>query len=120
MTQQQRITHHMTRAAAYLRRSQRSTDKTDKLRKWGWACLEIEKAKKAAILSGAAAIVVAHNHPSGDTSPSTADLRITRQLVDAGKLLDINLLDHIIIGEERQDQEGFLSLRDNGLASFPV
>ncbi|HEX2844130.1 MAG TPA: DNA repair protein RadC, partial [Candidatus Limnocylindria bacterium] len=49
----------------------------------------------------AAAVVVAHNHPSGDPSPSAEDLRITAELVEAGRLLDIELLDHLVIGRGR-------------------
>lgn len=49
----------------------------------------------------AAAVVVAHNHPSGDPSPSAEDLRITAELADAGRLLDIELLDHLVIGRGR-------------------
>jgi DNA repair protein RadC len=49
----------------------------------------------------AAAIVVAHNHPSGDPSPSGEDLRITAELAEAGRLLDIELLDHLVIGRGR-------------------
>ncbi len=51
-----------------------------------------------AVRRHAAAIVVAHNHPSGDTTPSGEDLRITAELVQAGRLLDIELLDHLVIG----------------------
>jgi DNA repair protein RadC len=51
-----------------------------------------------AVRRHAAAVVVAHNHPSGDTSPSTEDLRITGELAQAGRLLDIELLDHLVIG----------------------
>lgn len=53
---------------------------------------------KAAILGNAAAIVLGHNHPSGDTTPSPEDYHITEQLKQAGKLLDIDVLDHIIVG----------------------
>jgi DNA repair protein RadC len=49
----------------------------------------------------AAALVVVHNHPSGDPSPSAEDLRITRELAEAGRLLDIELLDHLVIGHGR-------------------
>ncbi len=49
----------------------------------------------------AAAIVVVHNHPSGDPSPSGEDLRITTELAEAGRLLDIELLDHLVIGRGR-------------------
>ena len=55
---------------------------------------------KAAILANAAAIVVAHNHPSGDVTPSPEDIQVTRTLKEAGKLLDIEVLDHVIIGED--------------------
>jgi DNA repair protein RadC len=53
--------------------------------------------------------VVVHNHPSGDPSPSADDLRITRELADAGRLLDIDLLDHVIVAAE-----GWVSLRALG------
>lgn len=75
---------------------------------------------RPAILAGASAVIISHNHPSGDTAPSAEDLRITRDLVDAGKLLDLPLRDHIIIGQERHDQRGFLSLRENGMINFAV
>jgi DNA repair protein RadC len=55
---------------------------------------------KAAILANAAAIVCGHNHPSGDVQPSREDRASTKRLVDAGKLLGIEVLDHIIIGSE--------------------
>lgn len=51
-----------------------------------------------AIKAGAAAIIVAHNHPSGDPRPSSADIAVTKKLSDAGKIMDVPLLDHIIIG----------------------
>ncbi len=54
---------------------------------------------KAAILANARAVVLGHNHPSGDPQPSAQDIRITHQLAAAGKLLDIRVLDHIIIGD---------------------
>lgn len=53
---------------------------------------------RLAIAVGAAYVILAHNHPSGNTAPSADDRAITSQLVDAGKLLDIPVLDHIIIG----------------------
>jgi DNA repair protein RadC len=46
-------------------------------------------------------MVVVHNHPSGDPSPSAEDLRITRELAEAGRLLDVELLDHLVIGHGR-------------------
>jgi DNA repair protein RadC len=54
---------------------------------------------KAAILANAAAIVMAHNHPSGDPTPSSDDFQLTRRLIDAGLILGIPVLDHIVIGD---------------------
>jgi DNA repair protein RadC len=65
---------------------------------------------REAVKDGAVGIIVAHNHPSGDPTPSPEDVAVTRQLRDAGKLLDIPLLDHVIIGESRH-----VSLRRMGL-----
>ncbi|MDX2064225.1 MAG: DNA repair protein RadC [Fimbriimonadaceae bacterium] len=53
---------------------------------------------REAILAGAAQIILAHNHPSGDPTPSPEDIRITRQLREVGKLLDIPLVDHVVVG----------------------
>jgi len=52
---------------------------------------------------GVASVVLVHNHPSGDVTPSREDLRLTRQLVDSGKLLDIPVHDHVIVGSGTQD-----------------
>ena len=65
---------------------------------------------KAAIRVNAAAIIVVHNHPSGDPTPSPDDLAITRAIVEAGKLLDVQVLDHLVIGLGR-----FVSLKERGL-----
>jgi DNA repair protein RadC len=65
---------------------------------------------RAAIRENAAALIVAHNHPSGDPSPSPEDIHVTRQINQAGQLLDISLLDHIIIGQQR-----YVSLKERGL-----
>jgi len=70
---------------------------------------------RPAILDGAAAIVLSHNHPSGDPTPSPEDLRITRQIVEAGKILDIEVLDHVIVG---RGERPFVSLRETGLVAF--
>src|SRR5574343_609350 len=61
----------------------------------------------AALLSGATALILAHNHPSGDPTPSAPDLALTRRLVDGGTLLCIRVLDHIVIGNDN-----FVSLRE--------
>jgi len=65
---------------------------------------------QAAIINKAAAIIVAHNHPSGDPTPSPDDVGLTRAIVQAGKLLDIEVLDHIIVA-----CSGFISLKERGL-----
>jgi DNA repair protein RadC len=64
-----------------------------------------------AVKENCPAIVVAHNHPSGDPTPSPEDIRVTRDLVAAGKLLDIEVLDHLVIGRSK-----FVSLRQKKLA----
>lgn len=56
---------------------------------------------RAAIAEAAAGIIVVHNHPSGDPTPSADDRAVTRQLVDAGRLLDLPVYDHVIVGGER-------------------
>lgn len=61
-----------------------------------------------ALREGAAAVVVAHNHPSGDPEPSVEDLEVTRRLRDAGKLLGVPLLDHVVLGADGN----FTSLRE--------
>lgn len=65
---------------------------------------------KGAIRYSAARIIVAHNHPSGNTEPSEADYSFTRRMVDAGEMMGIEVLDHFIIGENK-----YLSLREEGL-----
>jgi DNA repair protein RadC len=65
---------------------------------------------KSAIRLNAANVIVVHNHPSGDPTPSPDDVTVTRQIIQAGKLLDVEVLDHIVIGRER-----FVSLKDRGL-----
>lgn len=72
---------------------------------------------RAAILASAAAIVCVHNHPSGDPSPSAADLQITNLLREASKTVEISLLDHVIIGNPTDDPtgRGHYSFRDAGL-----
>jgi DNA repair protein RadC len=76
---------------------------------------------KEAIRTSCAAIVLAHNHPSGDPTPSAEDIRITRQLVDAGGIVDIRVLDHIILGRAREGEaRDFVSLREAGVVNFGV
>lgn len=56
---------------------------------------------REAVREGAVSLIVAHNHPSGDPEPSTEDIEVTAKIKEAGQLLDIQLLDHVIIGERR-------------------
>ncbi len=63
-----------------------------------------------AVRANCLSLIVLHNHPSGDPTPSPEDVAVTRQIVEAGKLLDIDVLDHLIIGRQR-----FVSLKERGL-----
>lgn len=63
------------------------------------------------LLSASCGMIFIHNHPSGNTKPSDADIRLTRTLTDTAKLLDVQVLDHIIIGSENK----FFSFREEGL-----
>ena len=74
------------------------------------AAIYTREVIKRAIELGSASLILVHNHPSGDPSPSRQDIEITRQIVDAGKRLGITVHDHIIIGEK-----GHASLRAQGL-----
>jgi DNA repair protein RadC len=70
---------------------------------------------KGAIISNAAAILLAHNHPSGDPTPSDADIKITRDLIKAGQLLKIELLDHVVLGHPSESQpKPWTSLKETG------
>jgi DNA repair protein RadC len=64
---------------------------------------------RAAIIAAAHSIVLVHNHPSGDPSPSEADIRVTQELARAGQLLKLELLDHLVIGHDTH-----ASLREMG------
>ncbi|NWG22493.1 MAG: DNA repair protein RadC [Chloroflexi bacterium] len=72
--------------------------------------VRIGEVFKEAVRLNSAAIIVVHNHPSGDPSPSPEDVLVTRQMIEAGRLLDIDLLDHLVIGAGR-----FVSMRERGL-----
>ena len=70
---------------------------------------------KAAIAANAAAVVLLHNHPSGDPSPSEADIKVTRDLIRAGQLLKIEVLDHVILGRATSERpKDYASLRELG------
>ena len=64
---------------------------------------------KPAIVIGASSIVLAHNHPSGDTAPSREDIDVTKKLVEGGKILNIEILDHVIVGDS------YYSFKERGL-----
>ena len=73
---------------------------------------------REAIACGSSAIVLAHNHPSGDPTPSAEDIRLTRELVAAGKVIGIPVLDHVILGRPDSAGRGYVSLREAGLVEF--
>ena len=72
--------------------------------------IRVAEIFREAIKANCAGIIVAHNHPSGDPTPSPEDVAVTEQIVAAGKLLDIEVLDHLIIGHQR-----YVSLKERGL-----
>ena len=65
---------------------------------------------KRAVLQNAASIIICHNHPSGDPTPSQEDINTTKRIYDAGKILGIELLDHVIIGDNK-----YTSLKEKGV-----
>jgi DNA repair protein RadC len=77
------------------------------------AMIRVGEVFKEALRLNAASIVVAHNHPSTDPTPSPEDILVTRQIVEAGKLLDLDVLDHLVLAANR-----YVSLRERGLG-FP-
>lgn len=72
---------------------------------------------RAAIRESASAVICAHNHPSGDPAPSAPDVQVTRQLREAAKAVDIELLDHVIVGRPTADPQGrgYFSFREAGM-----
>ncbi len=77
------------------------------------AMIRVGEVFKEALRLNATSIIVAHNHPSADPTPSPEDILVTRQIVEAGKLLDVETLDHLILAGSR-----YVSLRERGLG-FP-
>ncbi len=75
--------------------------------------IKVGELFREAVRENCPALVVVHNHPSGDPTPSPEDIKVTEQIVKVGKLLDIEVLDHIIIGPQR-----YISLKERGLG-FP-
>jgi DNA repair protein RadC len=74
------------------------------------AGLRVGELFREAVRHNATSMIVVHNHPSGDPTPSPEDVAVTRALVDAGKLMDVEVLDHLVIGRQR-----FVSLKERGL-----
>lgn len=74
--------------------------------------VEVTAVFRTAVVAAAAAIIIMHNHPSNEPEPSEADIKVTRDLVRAGQLMKIEVLDHIIVGKPR-----FVSLRELGYLS---
>lgn len=72
--------------------------------------VRIAEVFRGAVRRNCASLIVAHNHPSGDPNPSPEDVALTRRLVEAGKLLEVEVLDHLVIGQNR-----FVSLRERAL-----
>ncbi|MGD0016534.1 MAG: DNA repair protein RadC [Verrucomicrobiia bacterium] len=78
--------------------------------------VEPREVFRDAIATSAAAVILAHNHPSGDPTPSAEDVSITKRLVKAGELLGISVLDHVIIGQRTKGRDrDFASLKELGL-----
>jgi len=75
---------------------------------------------RPAIAENATAIVLTHNHPSGDPTPSAEDIKITKQLIEAGRILNIAVQDHVIIGKAAESSKGFFSMRESGLCDFGI
>lgn len=69
--------------------------------------LQADRLLRPCILSNASGFIAAHNHPSGDTAPSRADIQVTRELREAGKTMGIPLIDHIIIGDAYSEPYSF-------------
>ena len=78
------------------------------------AAAESRNVFRGAILANSHSIILGHNHPSGDPTPSTDDILVTRRLIDAGKILGIRVLDHIIIGHEGS----YVSMQNDKITDF--
>lgn len=74
------------------------------------AVVRVNELFRPAIVNSCASLIMVHNHPSGDPTPSPEDVRLTEMVVEAGKLLDIDVLDHLVIGRNR-----YVSLKERGL-----
>lgn len=66
---------------------------------------------KIAMLANSASVIISHNHPSGDPEPSREDIAVTRRLVEAGEILGIHVIDHVVVGRDKK----YISFRERGL-----
>jgi DNA repair protein RadC len=70
---------------------------------------------RPAVIANCYAMVLLHNHPSGDPTPSEADRALTRRIRESADLLQIHLLDHVIVGQPRDNMPGYFSFKEHGL-----
>ena len=82
------------------------------------ALVHCREVFRTSIVLGGAAIILVHCHPSGDPTPSAEDVKLTRQMVQAGGILGIKVIDHIIIGRVREGSRGYLSMRESAVVEF--
>jgi len=75
---------------------------------------------KKAVRCNAAAVILVHNHPSGDPTPSKEDIELTRRLIDAAQIMGIFVTDHIVLGSRSAFPPGYVSFRERSLVSFDV
>ena len=73
---------------------------------------------RQAIIRDASSIILSHNHPSGDPTPSKEDVDITRRLIEAAKIIGIRIVDHVIVGRPSDTTPGYVSLREKNLVAF--
>lgn len=69
---------------------------------------------RAAVVANASAVIMMHNHPSGDPTPSEADVKVTRDMIRAGQLLKVDVCDHVVVGSTQVNPKGYSSMRELG------
>jgi DNA repair protein RadC len=81
------------------------------------SAVRVAEIFREAIRENSASLILVHNHPSGDPTPSPEDVQVTRQFAEAGDLLDIAVLDHLVIGQRGHSngEQGWISLKERGL-----
>lgn len=81
--------------------------------------VNIAECFRCAVSDSAVSLIAAHNHPSGDATPSAADISVTRRFIEAGRMIGISLVDHIIVGRDAKSGKPVqASLRESGLCQF--